>query len=75
MKIKCKCGNKNANDFKTRAYIAGPDCSEDEPGTVYINIECEDCGKICNITNLTNFDSTIIFNDDYGDVVNFSRHY
>lgn len=76
MKLKCKCGNKNANDFRTTAYIKGRHCSDDEPGTVYIYVECENCGMSFSINDFTLFDYKIMISDEYNEeYLDFSRSY
>lgn len=75
MKLKCKCGNKRADLFTTTAYITDRYCSDDAPGTVYIIIECYECGASCDIKDLTLFDRTIILDNEEGEVLDFSRAY
>lgn len=65
MTLKCECGNKNRKKLIASAYITGPECSDDEPGTVYINIECSNCNKSFDIKNCASFDNVIMIYDDY----------
>ncbi len=76
MQLKCECGNKKRKKLVVRAFINGPQCSDDEPGVVYIFIECDTCSKSFNINDFASFDDQIIVSDDYtNEPLDFNKLY
>jgi hypothetical protein len=76
MTLNCECGNKNPKRFEITAYISGPYCSDNEPGSVYIHIKCKKCRKGSSINEIGYFNNKILISDEYHEeYLDFSRSY
>ena len=53
--LKCQCGNKDRDLFKTIVIVTTKENYEDIPGTTYVWIQCIKCSKHHDITSITRF--------------------
>jgi hypothetical protein len=62
--LKCQCGNKDRDLFKTIVIVTTKENYEDIPGTTYVWIQCIKCFKHHDITSITRFSGRLHGDDE-----------